>query len=88
MENVNTPTFLLTSDLRLIPFSWRAIFYYLYTNKISFGRLSSQPSVTAEDGASEKVGNGRARGFQMPSSSPKSVYTLARTVGNPSNYLS
>jgi len=79
MENVSSPTFCSTSNSTLVRFSWRAILYYIYTNKISFGRLGSQPPVPMEDGAFGKVGYREAEGFQM-SPSPKSVYTLACTV--------
>ena len=68
-----------------ILFSWRAVLYYLYTNKITFGRLSSQPPVPVEDGASGKICRRRAESFQMSPPSPKSVYTLACMVRTLSN---
>ncbi|KAF9648599.1 hypothetical protein BDM02DRAFT_2211635 [Thelephora ganbajun] len=61
--------------------TWRAILYYLYTNKITFSSLSSQPPVSIGDGAFIKVGYRQVEGFQIPPSSPKSVYTLACTIG-------
>lgn len=87
MENVSIPMFHQTSDPALIPISWRAILYFLYTGKITFGRLSSQPPVAIEDGVSEKVEHGQVESFQMSAPSPKSVYTLACMVRDPSNYL-
>ena len=69
-------------------FSWRAILYYLYTNKITFGRLSSQPPVSVEGDASVKVEGRRVESSQMSSPSPKSVYTLACMVGNLISYPS
>lgn len=61
--------------------TWSAILYYLYTNKITFGRLSSQPPVSAEQGALVEVEYGPAEGFKLPPTSPKSVYTLACLIG-------
>ncbi|KAF9793401.1 hypothetical protein BJ322DRAFT_1103798 [Thelephora terrestris] len=56
--------------------TWKAVLYYLYTNKITFGRLSSQPPVSMAE-----VGCRQAGSFQLPPTSPKSVYTLACTIG-------
>jgi len=61
--------------------TWRAVLYYLYTNKITFGRLSSRPPTSTEEGAFVEVGYRQVESFQLPPSSPKSVYTLACTIG-------
>lgn len=81
MENVSIPKIPPTPGSTVVHFSWGAILHYLYTNRITFGRLGSQSPVTAEDAASGKVGWPRAGSFYMAPSSPKSVYTLACTVG-------
>ena len=88
MENVSGSMLYSVPGSTPVLLSWRAILYYLYTNTITFGRLSSQPSETVEDATPEEVENGRAEGFQLPPSSPKSVYTLACTVGNLGDYPS
>jgi hypothetical protein len=68
-------------DLTISRLSWRAILYYLYTGKITFGRLDSQPLASTEEGAFENEGGGhQLESFQLFPTSPKSVYTLACTV--------
>lgn len=71
-------------DFTIYRYSWRAILYYLYTGRITFGRLSSQPPPSREEGAFEKVGDRQPESFQLLPTSPKSVYNLACTVRNPS----
>lgn len=61
--------------------TWGAILYYLYTNRMTFKRLSSQPPVLVEDGTFEDVGDKQGESYQLPPCSSKSVYTLACTIG-------
>jgi len=65
----------------MVRLSWRAILYYLYTGRITFGRLSSQPPASTEEVAFVTAGDDQAESFQLPPTSPKSVYTLACTIG-------
>ena len=78
--------------LNVLHFSWSAIFFYIYTSRITFAKVKSQGAAATADGPSsiepdpsqhpEAVRPSRLETITAEACSPKSVYALASKVGS------